>query len=78
MTQENREETFVKFKTDDVVHTADTLIALSGQVTAIHEEYTKTGSLAVGALLHVSSTLDQVIKLLGLDEIAVEQQSLPF
>lgn len=68
----------VSFPTQDVIHATHSLIALSGIVDAIAVEYETTGVLAVGALRHLGAISDGVIDKLGLTELDVLQEKLPF
>lgn len=71
-------EDFVTFPTKDVIHAAQSMIAVSSMMDAIVGEYANTGIVAVGALQHASSVVDGVIERLGLAELEIEQASLPF
>lgn len=66
------------FESDDVVHVAQALIALSGIISAIATEYAEVGVLSTGALLHCADITDEVIGRLRLDEIDLPPVKLPF
>ncbi len=78
MTKEPREELETCFPSRDVLVSADTLIAASGMIEAIHHQYATEGVLTTGALLYIGTMIDQVIGKLGLDEMDVRQRDLPF
>lgn len=78
MSKKTSEENFVQFKTEDVLHAGQSLIAVSSILTAVADQYAHTGILSVGAVLHAGNVVDLVIEKLGLAEIAVEQIELPF
>ena len=78
MGRRRKEEAFVKFKSQDVIHSAQALIAASGILVAVTDQYTHTGQLSVGAVLHATSVIDEVIDRLKLTEVAIEQSLLPF
>lgn len=78
MTPEPREELEICFPTKDVLASADTLIAASGMIEAIHHQYAAEGVLTTGALLYIATMIDQVIGKLGLDTLDMRQRDLPF
>jgi hypothetical protein len=78
MPEKTKSEDFVQIKTKDLIHTAQSLIAVSSILQASCDQYATTGHLSVGAVLHAGNVVDLVIEKLGLAELAIEQSSLPF
>ena len=78
MSQSKKVEDFVKTPTSDMLHAAQSLIAASSILVATADQYAHTGSLSVGAIVHASNVIDNVIERLGLAELAIEQSVLPF
>lgn len=78
MTPNASDETYVQFKSGDVLHSAQALIAVSSILVAASDQYAHTGSLSIGAVLHAGNVVDAVIERLGLAELAIEQAVLPF
>jgi len=72
------EEHFRQVSYKDLVAASHTLMAASGIVTALSNEYSVHGVLAVGALRHVTNMIDQTIGRLGLDTVEDTQERLPF
>jgi hypothetical protein len=71
-------EEFVEIKAEDLVHSAQALIAVSSILQAACDQYATTGQLSVGAVIHAGNVVDNVIEKLGLAEIGFERKSLPF
>lgn len=78
MTGKVSEEAFVQLKTDDVIHAAQSLIAVSSILVAVADQYAHTGQLSIGAIRHAGNVVDQVIERLGLAELEAQQAILPF
>jgi hypothetical protein len=78
MTENKRSEDFTKVKTKELVEAGRSLIAVSSILVATCDQYASTGSLSVGAVLHAGHVVDEVIEKLGLAELAVEYNTLPF
>jgi hypothetical protein len=71
-------EDFVQTKTKDMIHAAQSLIAVSSILQAACDQYATTGSLSVGAVIHCGNVVDNTIEKLGLAELAIQQSSMPF
>jgi len=78
MSEKKKAENFVRYKTEDMLHAAESLISASSIIVAATDQYVHTGSLSVGAVLHAGMVVDAVIERLGLSELEIEQKSLPF
>lgn len=78
MTPKVSEEDFITYPKVDVKVAAQSMIAVSSMMDAVANEYAHTGVLSVGAVIHCIRVIDTVIEKLGLAEIDLEQDSLPF
>ena len=78
MTPKVSEEDFIQFTSFDIRFAAQSLIAASSIMQATADQYAHTGQLSVGAIIHASNVVDNVIERLGLAEIAVRSLELPF
>lgn len=52
--------------------------AASGLITAAQQEYIKTGTLPVGALVYVLRSIDQIALDLAVLTNSIEQENIPF
>lgn len=78
MSKDVKSEDFVRFTSEDVLYAAQSLMAASSIITAATDQYVHTGSMSVGALIHSSNVVDNVIERLNLAELAIEQAVMPF
>jgi hypothetical protein len=78
MDGDEKERDFVSFKSKDVLHAAQSLIAVSSIIQATADQYAHTGQLAVGALVHAGNVVDNTIERLGLADLVIERPFPPF
>lgn len=78
MTEDKKVEDFVKLKTSDVIDSAKSLMAASSILTAASDQYAHTGILSVGAVVHAGNVIDHVIEKLGMADLIIDQDMLPF
>jgi len=78
MKNDSQEEKFVTFKAADVESASQSLIAVSSIVDAVVEQYTHTGTLSVGALIHAGKVVDEVVVKFGWAQLGEGQDLLPF
>ncbi len=68
----------VCFPTKDVVDASHSLIAVSSILLAVSDQYAHTGQLSVGAVVHAANVVNNVIDRLGLVDVLIEKDDLPF
>lgn len=78
MTPNVSEEAVVSFKSADVMVSAQDLIAASSILGAVTDQYSHTGTLSLGAVLHAQNVIDHVIDRLDLTEILLAHSKVPF
>lgn len=69
---------FITYDKGDVMHVAQALIAVSSIIAAVSDQYAGTGQVSVGALLHASNVVDEVIERLDLVGILEGYSPIPF
>lgn len=78
MQKASTEQNFIKVPSRDMLYAAQSLIAVSSIQQACADQYADNGVLSLGAIIHCSNVVDNVIERLGLAELANEQSELPF
>jgi len=72
------DKNYHSYPVSDMVFSSHALIDASSLLTLIGDEYRFTGRISVGALQHVTNTIDSVVNRLSLDTLEQDQAELPF